>query len=65
VLTRSEEAAREFVQALKYRERALPEIKGHQYAETLFENKKTPYFDMLEILRFYPDFALQEIGEKA
>ncbi len=65
VLARSEEAAREFVQALKYRGRTLPEIRGHQYAETLFENNKTPYFDMLEILRFYPDFVLKEIGEKA
>jgi len=64
VLTLSEDAARKFVQALKYRGRALPEIEGHQYGETLFESNKTPYFDMIEILRFYPDFALQENGEK-
>jgi len=64
VLTLSEEAARKFIQALKYRGRALPEIEGHQYGETLFESNKTPYFDMIEIRRFYPDFALQENGEK-
>lgn len=65
VLSQSEEAARKFVQHEKLRGRDLPEIKGYQYGETLFENGRTPYHDMIEILRFYPDRRLVgENGEK-
>jgi len=63
-LTLSEDAAQKFVQELKYRGRKLPEIEGSHYAETLFQDRKTPYFDMIEILRFYPDFVLREAGGK-
>ncbi len=63
VLTRSKDARREFVQDLEYRGLNLPVIEGHQYERELFENNITPYFDMLELLRFYPEFALNEIGE--
>lgn len=62
VLALTEDATSEFVQALQYRNWKLPEIEGYRYSETLFENDKTPYFDMLEILRFFPDFALKEMG---
>lgn len=64
VLTLPEEATQKFVQELKYRRRKLPKIEGRHYEETLFQNGVTPYFDMIEILRFYPDFALREAGEK-
>lgn len=65
VLRQSEDAWREYVQALEYRGRKLPEIEGRQYHKTLVENNETPYFDMIEILRFCPDFALQETGGKS
>ncbi|MGH7453353.1 MAG: Cas10/Cmr2 second palm domain-containing protein, partial [bacterium] len=65
VLTLTEDAAREFVRALQYRGWKLPHIEGRQYQESLFADNKTPYFDMIEILRFYPEFALEENGEKA
>jgi len=64
VLTLSKDAGQKFVQELKYRGRKLPEIEGYHYHETLFQNDATPYFDMIEILRFYPDFALREAGGK-
>ncbi len=65
VLTLSEEAGLKFVRHEKSRNRKLPDINGHQYEEALFENGLTPYHDMIEILRFYPDFALwDEYGEK-
>jgi len=64
VLTLSKDAGQKFVQELKYRGRKLPEIEGSHYAETLFQDRKTPYFDMIEILRFYPDFVLREAGGK-
>ncbi len=63
VLTRSRDARLEFVQDLKYRDLNLPVIEGHQYERKLFENNITPYFDMLELLRFYPEFALKKNGE--
>ncbi len=62
VINLSEEAARKFVQEQKFRGRQLPDIEGHLYSESLFENNITPYYDMIEILRFYPDFALNENG---
>jgi hypothetical protein len=63
VLTRSRDARKRFLQDLKFRGLELPKIPGHQYENELFENNITPYFDMLELLRFYPEFALKEIGE--
>ncbi len=64
VLTLTEEAARKFVQHEKLRKRELPEIQGHHYGETLFENGLTPYHDIIEILHFYPDLILKdEYGE--
>ncbi len=63
VLTHSRDARLEFVQDLKYRGLEFPKIEGYQFENELFENNLTPYFDMLELLRFYPEFALKEIGE--
>ncbi|MBI4854566.1 MAG: hypothetical protein HY819_22435 [Acidobacteria bacterium] len=54
VLSLSNESAKKFLQQLKIREEKLPEIEGHQYSETLFEGGKTPYFDMIELGKFYP-----------
>jgi hypothetical protein len=65
VLKLPEDARREYVRALEYRGRSLPEIKGRQFHKTLVENNETPYFDMIELLRFYPEFALKEIGAKS
>ena len=58
MLTLSEESAREFVQEMNYRAMKLPEIPGRNYQENLFDNKKTPYFDMIELIKFYPGFEL-------
>jgi hypothetical protein len=58
-LTLSEESTKQFVQEMEYRKRKLPEIPGQYYHQTkLFDNKKTPYFDMIELMEFYPDFEL-------
>lgn len=54
VLRLPEDARREYVRALEYRGRSLPEIKGRQFHKTLVENNETPYFDMIELLRFFP-----------
>ncbi|MEQ8189852.1 MAG: hypothetical protein ABRQ39_17925 [Candidatus Eremiobacterota bacterium] len=60
VLTEGEESGRTFIIEQKYRERSLPKIEGKNYEISLFENNKTPYFDMIEIMEFYPSFLLKE-----
>ncbi|PID56987.1 hypothetical protein CSB45_08670 [candidate division KSB3 bacterium] len=63
VLTLSESASKQFVQEMKFRDRELPKIAGGDYHETLFDKGRTPYFDLIELLEFYPDFvAVQEKG---
>ncbi|MDM8522012.1 hypothetical protein QUF80_01470 [Desulfococcaceae bacterium HSG8] len=57
VLSLSEETALQFVREAKFRERELPEIPERNYHISLFENKITPYFDMIELGAFYPDFV--------
>ncbi len=69
VLTEGEESARKFVIEQKYRERNLPDFSGRNDKFSLYisskgeKNKeimKTPYFDMIEIMEFYPSFLLKE-----
>jgi hypothetical protein len=60
VLTLSKEATQQFVKEEKCRGRGFPDIPGRDYATSLFLNEKTPYFDMIELLEFYPDFELAE-----
>ena len=63
VMTWPEDARKIFVQKLKYRDWALPEIKGRtKFAESIFDNDETVYFDMIELMEFYPDFELQGSG---
>jgi len=57
-LTLSENYAKQFVKEMKYRNRELPEIPGRSYHRTIFENSITPYFDMIELMEFSPDFEL-------
>lgn len=58
VLTLSEKAGVRFVNEMRYRGRALPEMPGRTYSESLFDNEKTPYLDMIELMEFYPDYEL-------
>ncbi|HDH12020.1 MAG TPA: hypothetical protein ENG83_07475 [Nitrospirae bacterium] len=64
VLTLSKEATEQFVQEMKYRGRKFPEIPGRGYEVALFEHKKTPYFDMIELLEYYP-LDLHRDGDRA
>lgn len=64
VLSLSKESTNKFLQELQIRKEKLPEIEGHQYDKTLFEDGKTPYFDMIELGKFYPEFALENNGVK-
>ncbi len=54
VITLGKDATSRFVLELDARGLQLPEIKGQSYQKTLWENSKTPYFDMVELMEFYP-----------
>lgn len=58
VLTQPKADRSRFVMDMKKRGRSLPDIKGKNFSESLVENKETPYFDMIELLQFYPRYAL-------
>jgi len=62
-LTLSEEATKQFAMEMKFRGRTLPTIPGHTFHHTLFEDGKTPYFDMIELLELYPSFELETNGK--
>lgn len=62
ILTLSKEASNQFVEEVKFRGRALPGIPGKGYEISLFENGRTPYFDMIELMEFYPDFEFRING---
>ncbi|MBW2165010.1 MAG: hypothetical protein JRG74_02585 [Deltaproteobacteria bacterium] len=48
---------------LEYRDWALPKIEGRsKFAESIFDSNETVYFDMIELMEFYPDFELQDSG---
>jgi len=67
VLALSESVTQQFVQEMTFRDRALPKIRGGNYHKTLFDKntKKTPYFDLIELLEFYPNFAVLTKGGKS
>jgi hypothetical protein len=54
VIILEKDATSRFVQELEARGLQLPVINGRSYQKTLWENSKTPYFDMVEIMEFYP-----------
>ena len=58
-LSLSKNATIQFVKEMSYRGRSFPEIQGRPvYAQSLFDNSKTPYFDMIELMQFYPKSEL-------
>jgi len=63
VMNLSEEATETFIKKLAYRDLALPKIPGRsKFAESIFDDEETVYFDMIELMEFYPDFELQDSG---
>ena len=56
ILTLSREATEQFVKEMEYRGRNFPNVPGGAYEKFLFDNSKTPYFDLIELLEFYPSF---------
>lgn len=50
----SKEAAEQFRASLEARKLALPEFPGRGYETSLYEHDATPYYDLLELIRYYP-----------
>ncbi len=63
VLTLSEASTQQFAQEMAFRQRGFPQMPGRGKTLNLFQasktGKKTPYFDMIELLKLYPSFELQ------
>jgi len=60
VLILGEDARRTFVQDMKNHKRDIPAVTGSSYDITLFDNSKTPYLDMIELMGFYPSFEFDK-----
>jgi hypothetical protein len=63
VLTLPESAAEAFVYEMEAQGRKLPIIPGGiSYHSDLWKGSETPYFDIIELINFYPDFELKPKG---
>ncbi|MFW6172257.1 MAG: Cas10/Cmr2 second palm domain-containing protein [Elusimicrobiota bacterium] len=49
-----------FVRDLKAGGTELPKFNNHNYHELIWENERTPYFDMIELMEFYPFSVMEE-----
>ncbi len=66
LLPLGEEAVKQFIEEIEARGAELPKMReGSGYHLKGWENKSTPYFDMIELLEFYPERFLEpeERGE--
>jgi len=67
VLTKGKDATKYFVSQMRARDVEFPKIPSKNYHENLFEGdktikedtRKTPYFDMVEFIEFYPKYELE------
>ncbi|MBU1100087.1 MAG: hypothetical protein KKA84_06755 [Bacteroidetes bacterium] len=61
-LTLGESEIKTFINDCRFRERIIPDFAGKPFNEDLFSDfngiRATPFFDMIEILEFYPEFEL-------
>jgi len=54
VLSLGEEATKQFIKEMENRGNSLPNIPGyHSFKNSGWDGKKTPYFDMLELMELY------------
>lgn len=61
VLTLGKETTKLFIKEMKARGLELPDVKGGtDYTNNGWENSKTPYFDMIELMEMYPEYFLNE-----
>lgn len=59
VMTLGKDSIKNFIEREKYRGNYLPKIDSKHYENEVFQDNETPYFDMIEIIEFYPQFLLK------
>lgn len=57
----SRDEARKYLEELKEQGCVLHELDGTQYHISIWENQKTPYFDPIDLLEFYPLKLLEDV----
>jgi hypothetical protein len=63
ILNSGESAVDKFVKEMAASGLILPVIEEYSYNVSIWQGKKTPYFDMIELIEFYPFFESIETGE--
>jgi hypothetical protein len=63
ILNSGESAVEKFVKEMEASDKTLPEIEEYSYHNSIWIDKKTPYFDMIELIEFYPFFECEKTGE--
>lgn len=62
VLAAGKEVTERFINDMKNRHVDVPVVNGGDYHLSGWENLETPYFDMIELMDFYPPFFLASGG---
>ena len=61
ILAYTEEECKAFVNELEQKKYSLHEIQNHNYHKQIWENQKTPYYEILEMIDFYPKELLEDV----
>jgi hypothetical protein len=62
VLNQGKTATEQFIKEMEFRHLELPDIKENTaFKKYGWANKETPYFDMIELKEFYPDFLIDKV----
>ena len=65
VLSLGEIGSEKFIDEMKTKDLELPMVTGGtDYRTTGWENARTPYFDMVELIEFYPQYFLKKDDKK-
>lgn len=62
ILTLGKKSAENFLKQMNIKGKEVEAIPGKGYHISGWENNKTPYFDMIELMNFYPTYFLNERG---
>lgn len=60
VLTYSEAGIQIFINEIEARGLKLPDVNSKGYNKTLYIGSNTPYFDMIELIEYYPRYELED-----
>jgi CRISPR/Cas system-associated protein Cas10 (large subunit of type III CRISPR-Cas system) len=59
IFNSTEEECRAFVNELEIKKHSLYKIKNHKYHEQIWQDNITPYYEIIEIIDFYPNELLE------